>query len=99
MRYAPSAFPSASGVVMETLIPSGCDCDLFGSLSQGHDLSDRPHMLTDTRFHRGSDSQGLMNPGKVVIHVIERNRMTVILNRFAEGVREPGEAADTHSHA
>ena len=41
--------------------------DMF--LDQIDNLGYRPHMLTDSRFHRGSDPKCLVYPREVVVHV------------------------------
>lgn len=40
-------------------------------------------MIANARFHCGRDSQARMNPNKIVVHEVDRQRMTVILNLFA----------------
>src|SRR5260370_36032185 len=40
-------------------------------------------MLTDTRFHRRSNLQGLMNSSKVVVNVKDRQRVNMVLNLLA----------------
>jgi hypothetical protein len=55
-------------------------------------------MLTDARFHRRSNPQGLMNPRKAVVHMEQRNRRHVILNLLTEGIRQPCKAPHVHSH-
>lgn len=44
------------------------------------------------------DAERLMNLAEVVIHEMERNGMSVILDLLAEGVRQPSEAAHVHPH-
>jgi hypothetical protein len=39
-----------------------------------------------------------MNPDKVVVHVVDRQRCGVILDFFREGVRQSGEAPHVHPH-
>src|ERR1035437_9462104 len=58
----------------------------------------RPRMLTDTRFHRRSNPEGLVNPAKVVVHVKQSDHCDVVLDLLAEGVCQPGEAPHVHSH-
>ena len=56
------------------------------------------HMLTDARFHRRSNSQGLMNPREVVVHVEQGDHCDMVLNLLTEGIRKPGKAPHIHSH-
>ena len=39
-----------------------------------------------------------MNPAKIVVHVMEGNRMLQILQFLAERVRQPRESAHRHSY-
>ena len=39
-----------------------------------------------------------MNPDKVVMHVVDRNRSNVVLDLFREGIRQPSESSDLYSH-
>lgn len=55
-------------------------------------------MRADSSFHRRSNSQGLMDPRKIVVHVKERNHRHVVVDRFGERVRQPGKPAHVHSH-
>ena len=55
-------------------------------------------MLADSRFHRGSNAERLMDPRKVVIHVVERHGVYVVLNLLAERIRQASKPAHTHSH-
>ena len=55
-------------------------------------------MRTETSFHRRSNTQGLMDPREVVVHVKQRNHRDVVLKLFAERVRQASEAAHVHSH-
>jgi hypothetical protein len=54
-------------------------------------------MIANPRFHRWSDTQGLMNSAKIVVHVMERNRVLQILQFLRECVCEPGKSAHRHS--
>src|ERR1035441_7093831 len=58
----------------------------------------RPNMLTDTSFHRRSDSQGLVNPREVVVHMEQGNHSDVIVELLAERISQPSEAPHVHSH-
>ena len=40
-----------------------------------------------------------MNPTKVVVHEVKGHGMTVILDLFAESIRQASETAHSHSHA
>ena len=55
-------------------------------------------MLTDTRFHRRSNPQGLMNPHEVVPHVENRQHVNVILKLLAKGISQSRKAPHAHSH-
>ena len=55
-------------------------------------------MIRDSRFHRWRNSQRLVNPAEVVEHVMQRNRMAVIVHFLTESICEPREAAHVHPH-
>ena len=55
-------------------------------LDHCHDISYRPHMLTDARFHRRSNPERLVHARKVVVHVEQGNHGDMILNLLAECV-------------
>ena len=59
---------------------------------------DRPNMLTDARFHRRSDAQGLVNPHEVVVHMEQRDHGNVIIELLAKGIRQAREASHVHPH-
>ena len=45
---------------------------------QSHNFFQAPNMFGNSRRHRGSATQGLMDAGKIVVHVMERyGRFTV----------------------
>lgn len=48
--------------------------------------------------HGRSRFDRLVNPAEVVVHEMQRDGVAVIFNLFAEGVRQPRESADAHSH-
>src|SRR5688572_20743965 len=46
--------------------------------------------------HRRSNAQRLMDADKVVIHHVERNGVSVVLDLLGEGVGQPSETAHVH---
>ena len=58
----------------------------------------RPNVLTNARFHRRSNAQGLRNPAEVVVHVEQRYHRDVILKLLTEGIRQSGKAPHVHPH-
>jgi hypothetical protein len=55
-------------------------------------------VIADSRFHRRSNAQGLMNPAKVVIHVMKSDGCNVKFNLLRERIGQAGEAPHLHSH-
>ena len=55
-------------------------------------------MLTDTRFHRRSNPQGLMDAAEVVVHMEQSQHSDVIFELLTEGVCQSGEPPHVHSH-
>jgi hypothetical protein len=53
-----------------------------GLMSQGNKVLDGPYMLIDTRFHRRSNPERLMDAPEVVPHIEEGNSVHVVLNLF-----------------
>src|SRR4051812_17858351 len=39
-----------------------------------------------------------MYPSKIVMHVMQTDRVSMVFNPFAEGVRQPRKSPHTHSH-
>lgn len=54
----------------------------FPSLQYVHDVSHLPKPLRDTSGHSGRDPQGLMYADKVVIHEVQRDGVSVVLDLF-----------------
>src|SRR5579863_3776275 len=55
-------------------------------------------MVTDPRFHRGRNTEGLMNTAKIVVHEEESKRVLVVFDLFRESICESGKAPHGHSH-
>lgn len=55
-------------------------------------------MIGHARFHRGCNSQCLVNAAEVVVHEVERDGVLVILNFLGKSVRQTREPAHSHSH-
>jgi hypothetical protein len=55
-------------------------------------------MIANPCFHRWRDAQRLMNPAKVVMHVMQRNRVFQILHFLRESVSQTGKSAHRHTH-
>jgi len=55
-------------------------------------------MVCQLRFHRWSNAQRLMHFAKILEHVVQRNRVTVVVDFLAVAVREPRESAHVHPH-
>jgi len=55
-------------------------------------------MLTNARFHRRSDSQRLVNPGEIVVHVEQRHLVHMVIDLFAESICQARESSHTHPH-
>ena len=64
--------------------------------SKCHYFVNRPHMLADARFHSWSDSQGLMKPYEVVVHMEQRDHGDVMIQLLAERIRQAREAPHVH---
>src|ERR1022692_622024 len=61
-------------------------------------VRNRPRTLTDPRFHRRGNAQGLVDANEVVVHMEQSQHSDVIFQFLAEGVRQPGEPPHTHPH-
>src|SRR5271165_6878966 len=55
-------------------------------------------MIGQPRFYRWCDSQRLVNPAEVVVHVVQRNGVAVVLQLLTESIRQPREAPHGHAH-
>jgi hypothetical protein len=56
-------------------------------------------MVADSRFHRRSYAQRLVNAAKVVKHEVERQSRDMILYFFAESICQAGKAPHGHTHS
>jgi hypothetical protein len=63
----------------------------------GNQLLQRPNMIRQASFHRGSYAQCLMDAAEIVIGMVDRNHVTVILEFLREGIREPRKSPHSHS--
>ena len=61
-------------------------------------VRNRPRTLTDPRFHRRGNAQGLVDANEVVVHMEQSQHSDVIFQLLAEGVRQPGEPPHIHPH-
>ena len=64
---------------------------------QGQQLVDAPDVVGEPGLHRGSASQGLVDPAEVVVNEVQRHCRLQVPQLLAEGVGQPREA--THGHA
>ena len=55
-------------------------------------------MIRQASFHGWRNSQGLMNPTKVVVHEMQGHGMTVIFDLLRKPVCQARETAHTHAH-
>jgi hypothetical protein len=61
------------------------------------DFFQSPNVVGDSRFHRGRDAQGLVNPAEIVVHEVNRGMVFVVVQLLAKGVGQPREAAVAHA--
>ena len=54
-------------------------------------------MISEPRFHRGSDADGAMHSAKVIVREMEAVRCPEVFPFLAEGVRQACETAHLHS--
>lgn len=55
-------------------------------------------MIANAGFHRWRNAQRLMNPAKIVMHVMKRNRVLQILKFLAECIGQARKSTHRHSH-
>ena len=55
-------------------------------------------MIRNPRFHRWSNTERLVDPAEVVVHVMQGDVVGEIVGLFAECVGQPGKPAHLHSH-
>ena len=55
-------------------------------------------MVRNTRFHGRGNPQRLVNPGEVVVHEVEADRVRVVLDLLGEAVGQAREASHSHPH-
>jgi hypothetical protein len=54
-------------------------------------------VIGESGLHRGRDAKRLMHPTVVVMHEVKGNHYPMVLNLFAEYVRQTGKP--THGHS
>jgi hypothetical protein len=57
-----------------------------------------PNVLADSCFHGWSDPKSLMHTSEAIVRVEQRDLVHVVLNLFAEAIRQASESAHAHSH-
>ncbi len=85
----PAFYPSAFSRTPRSIF----DADTTGFGSSAHSSSSVQILSTQPRFHRWRDPQRLMHSAKVVMHVVQRNRVTVIVNFLTESVCQARKAS------
>lgn len=65
--------------------------------SQKHFLN-CPHVIGDSRFHRGRAAKCLVNPAEVVMHAVNRHCVSMVLDFLGESIGKAGEPSHTHAH-
>ncbi len=71
---------------------------MLSRLQQPYKLFDGPNMIHESSFHCWRNSQCLMNLAEIVVHVVQRDGMTVIVDLLAVSIGEASKAAHVHSH-
>jgi len=56
-----------------------------------------PNVIGQTRFHRGCDSQRLMNAAEVVMGKVQLDRVALLLQLLATSVCQPRKALHRHA--
>jgi hypothetical protein len=57
-----------------------------------------PNVIGELSLHRGGDPQGHVNPAEVVVHEVQSDGRSVVLDLLARSVGQPREPAHAHSH-
>ncbi len=55
-------------------------------------------MIRYSSLHCWGHSKRLVNPGKVVMHEVEGDRVTLVFNLLAKSVGQPGHPSHAHPH-
>ena len=87
---SPSAFRSKSLYFI--------DLAMVGTGSNAQSSFNRPNVICKPGFHCWRNSQRLVNPAKVVMHEVQRNRMSMVLKFLREPAGQRGKLAHRHSH-
>ncbi len=67
-------------------------------LKKRNHFVETPNMIRNPCFHCWRDAQGLVNPAKVIVHVMQCYRCLQIRNLFREPVGQPRKSPHGHSH-
>ena len=55
-------------------------------------------MDSDSSSHRGCDAQRLMDSAEALIHVVQDNRVHVVVDLFGECIGQSGKPSHLHTH-
>jgi hypothetical protein len=69
-----------------------------GLVKKHNNLLNRPYVIAQASSYSRGSFQGLMHAPEVVVHVEQRDLVHVVVNLFAEAVRQASEPAHVHSH-
>lgn len=56
-----------------------------------------PKLVTDAGCHRGRDAERLVDTAEIVVHEIDRQRVTVVFHFLGKCIGEPREPAKAHA--
>jgi hypothetical protein len=62
----------------------------FPIFDHPHHVDQIPQLAGHSGSHRWGHPQALMDANEVVMHEVDRDRMSVVLDLFREGIRQPG---------
>jgi len=68
------------------------------SIQERRNFFHAPNVVRNSRRHRWGYSQRLVNSRKIVVHVVQRNRVNVVFKLLAETIGQPRESTHAHSH-
>ena len=72
--------------------------DFIEHLKHRDDFFHAPNMVGNTRFHRRSNPQRLMNPGKIVVHKVRRHGVFEVFQLLWKRIRQARKPAHLHTH-
>src|SRR5258707_1972812 len=69
----------------------------FPTLKNGYNIRNFPKPISHASSHRRGHAKGLVDPAKVIIHVVQRDGQSVIFQFLLESIGKPSKSPAAHA--